>query len=446
MGSIPTTSTKNQNINSLIAILIISILILPKIKIQNNIINPHSEYLTIFLGGGKNNTYYFEILSLNTKTSILIEKLPSVINETKYLEKFHEINQKIPQHYKVIIIGHSAGSNIAINDNKNRYKILMGMNFEYVPDNSIIINGIFDEIHPPWETIKITQKNYYFIWANHISELLNPQSLFITYRKINPNHQINNIIPSIHILINLILFLILTNPNNLIPKKKTEIILLLILAIIYLILISSKQDTFIYYHLSKIPMFIGLIIFGFILKEFSKVKIEVIQLKIISFIILFFTISFIINLVNSIPFFIIYKYFIQFTEIIWGTIYMIFGNTYFLLINIFNNLETIIILSIILIFVKYKKNPQLIINHYLKYYYKYQKFISKENLSKIFLISLILSSILNTLPYYADGFFISDINRMLIFILKEISIISLSIYLYLGYISPLINKLDTRDF
>ncbi|MCS7243116.1 MAG: hypothetical protein RMJ36_00030 [Candidatus Calescibacterium sp.] len=420
-------------------LLIINLNILQKIETKDNIINPNANNLIVFLGGGNANFNQFEILSIlliDKTNGILKKNFPGVLNESQYIKEFTEIIDNTPQKYKLIIIGHSAGANISLIDSKNT-KILIGMNFEYLPEKSIVINGIFDEFHPPWETIKITKHNYYLIFSNHISELTNPKTAEIILKHINPkekNKNSKNVIAIIYIINQLIIIYTIINIGyNFIKPKinpsntdKPTTAVLTILIITLLITIIHNKETFLIFYSSKIIMIFSLIIFGILLRLTNFIN----NNKIWLLLLIFFTTRLIVNIFYSIPFFINIK---QFQNIsidikgIFNDIFSnIFGNIYFLMLNIFNDHITLLFIVFLLVLVKYKKE---IIESRIKKYL----LIITENKKILIGFTLFLFTIgftLNFLSYYLEAFVITDISRMIQFIGKELMIILLTVHFY----------------
>ncbi len=431
MGSTPTTSTKIIISKFLLPIsisllIIINTLLLPKIRIVKDfIIKQKESIIVIFLGGGNAKLYQFEILSiylLQNDYTILKKDFPFISDEKKYYQEFRNVLENIEKNKEIIIVAHSAGANIALSDEKNT-KILMGMNFEYLPENSTVINGIFDEIHPPWETLKITKKNYNLIWANHISELINPQSLKET--KIVDFNKTTETKIILYILLQtfLIFFIMFYFYKH--QKMIDFFIFLLTLLITSVFSLNMKEDTFIHFYAEKIDLFISLVLIGIILKQ-TNINIT----NFVSFIVILFVSRYITSLIFSLPFFININKFpntdINLYIILTGSFYIIVGNIYFVFLNGFNTTFSVIFLILLLILIFLHKD---IILKKAEEYYK----IFKENENKIlFLLSsgFIVAFILNFLSYYYNDFFISDISRMIQFLGKEFG--AILIFLLIG--------------
>ncbi len=404
-------------------LLIINLFLLPTIRIENNfIVKNQKSIIIIFLGGGNAKLYQFEILSihlLQNDYTILKKDFPFISNEEKYYQEFRNVLENIEKNKKIIIVAHSAGANIALSDEKNT-KILMGMNFEYLPENSTVINGIFDEIHPPWETLKITKKNYNLIWANHISELINPQSLkdskIVAFNKTTETKII------LYILLQtfLIFFIIFYFYKH--QKMIDFFIFLLTLLITSVFSLNMKKDIFIHFYAEKIDLLISLVLIGIILKR-TNINIT----NFISFLIIFLVSRYITSLIFSLPFFMNINKFqnvdINSYSILTGTFYLIIGNIYFVFLNSFNTTFSVIFLILLLTLISLHKD---IILKKMEEYYK----IFKENENRVFLLlssGFIVAFILNFLSYYYNDFFISDLSRMIQFLGKELGTILISL-------------------
>ena len=171
----------------------------------NNLSNVKKEIYFILVSGGTANRYIFESYEriLSNFGYVVNGNYIGVLNEQKYYQQIYYIYNFLKNNdKKIILIGHSAGSNIILNIkldsnyNKSIY-FLLAMNNELVGslDNTYVVNGLLDEMHPLGETLNITSKKYYSTLTNHIGQLSDFSTIYSILLNINNSNSFYNYYP-----------------------------------------------------------------------------------------------------------------------------------------------------------------------------------------------------------------------------------------------------------
>jgi hypothetical protein len=168
---------------------------------KSNLVSVNKELYFILVSGGNASKYIFESYEriLSNFGYVINGNYIGVLNEQKFYKQIYHIYNFFKNNdKKIILIGHSAGSNIILNIklNSNYSKsiyFLLAMNNELVPnlDNVYVINGLFDEMHPLGETINITSKKYYSTLTNHIGQLSDFNTIYSILSILNTLNDFN---------------------------------------------------------------------------------------------------------------------------------------------------------------------------------------------------------------------------------------------------------------
>ncbi|MGC8733797.1 MAG: hypothetical protein ACP5RD_01955 [bacterium] len=147
-----------------------------------------NEIYFILIPGGSANRFIFESYErvFSNFGYVVNGNYVGVLNENEYYNQIYNIYSfLIKNNKKVALIGHSAGSNLILilklNSNSYEHKeiyFLLAMNSDLAFNNVYVINGLFDEMHPIPETIKITKQNYYLTFTNHIGQLTDFNTIY----------------------------------------------------------------------------------------------------------------------------------------------------------------------------------------------------------------------------------------------------------------------------
>lgn len=172
-------------------------------KYKESDLDTFKEIYFILVPGGNANKFIFEVYQrvLSNYGYVINGNYLGVLNEQKYYKQVLEIYNYLKSHNKrVVLVGHSAGSNLILNiklneklnESFNDIYFLLAMNTDVIDENIFVINGIFDEMHPMPETIKITKQNYYLTFTNHIGQLSDFNTIYYILTFINKNYKLYN--------------------------------------------------------------------------------------------------------------------------------------------------------------------------------------------------------------------------------------------------------------
>lgn len=423
---------------------------------KNNLVSVNKELYFILVSGGNASKYIFESYEriLSNFGYVINGNYIGVLNEQKYYKQVYHIYNFLKNNdKKIILIGHSAGSNIILtiklnsNYSKSIY-LLLAMNNELVAnlDNIYVINGLFDEMHPLGETINITSKKYYSTLTNHIGQLSDFNTIYSILSILNTLNDFNNyylvknnylkivfIKELLIYLLTILIFLLLISYFYIYNKDLFSFLIFLTIILIYFLFKYLKG----FYEVNFI---ISCLILSYIFKKLNLNLKEIL----ISFELLIF--SFILSSILSCLFILFLRNIdINFVYFDWG-----FFNNYFFsqlfnfiiyFINLFLGLNYSVIKAtsslshllfiIFFIFIIQKHNYKSISNYIYSRFNSIKNLVNKLNTNLIFLITILLIISINSLNLILIYINLSEIAFDLFRFLQFIFRVFLTIFLFL---------------
>ncbi len=421
---------------------------------KSNLVSVNKELYFILVSGGNASKYIFESYEriLSNFGYVINGNYIGVLNEQKYYKQVYHIYNFLKNNdKKIILIGHSAGSNIILNIklgsnySKSIY-FLLAMNNELVAnlDNVYVINGLFDEMHPLGETINITSKKYYSTLTNHIGQLSDFNTIYSILSILNTLNDFNNYLKNNYLkivftkelliyLLTILIFLLLISYFYIYNKNSFSFLTFLTIILIYFLFKYLKG----FYEANFI---ISCLILSYIFKKLNyNLKEILIKFKLLIF-------SFILSSILSCLFILFLRNIdINFVYFDWG-----FFNNYFFsqlfnfiiyFINLFLGLNYSVIKAtssllhllfiIFLIFIIQKHNYESISNYIYSRVNLIKNLVNKLNTNLIFLITILLIISINLLNLILIYINLNEVTFDLFRFLQFIFRVFLTIFLFL---------------